>query len=1353
MMMLVELASKSAGTVRLKTGWKISNDKFKQKYRSSTSTTGRNISTNAVHDNTASNGSISQKIGNVNSKNLSTPAGQAEHYAKILKLGENGTQGLVSLAEGLSEGVDLGEAALAFNALYNQGKKGVAMIAAENASLLSPYQREMAYQAGVVDGILERSREKSSSEVLQNDAVDGKIDTTQLRRENSDGKERKVDNGGDGRRGSSKHAQEQVGEGSRGVQMADRNSSQSRVDTRAGGERVLGTDSEGIRVQVEILNRIADTAIVDEQGHPIAVYHATDANFDVFNKGDIGFHFGNTEQAAKRANDKKIDSPKYIRAYLNIKNPIVSTRDTMSWNTRATTLNLWSMGILTDSERAIIEKLDSNKADEYNSPAAIKLREILESKGYDGISYPNGFEGEGTSYIAFHDEQIVRVNDTLEAQSAKENAIGPERVVYSSGGAMAYDALFEDHLNTAQKKAVDVGKGIGIKVVVADTRSASGAEVDGFIGKDGTLYISKNNVSPVAFIFKHELAHFCERSGQKYQDFKNAVRKSAEFKNWLKQKGMTELEYNAQIRRERQEIGQGLDEPGATLEIIANFVGDVMFGDNNTLANDLIATLKPKERRSFKEFLRDFFDWIKSKFVGKNNVARTEIHKLEKMFGEAFRTAVNVQQRNGEQFAHNNTSKDDKRSNANFAEDKYYSRQIDKFETLKSGGYITVGKINEGSPLNKVGIPNGVVYFDVSKIVKEMKTRNDPVPPEVMKQIPAVLDSPVVITEYIDQYGMHSVNVYGNLYVASSPVVVGVMITQTQKGNIVSKIKTVHPNRDALKGITDNNILYLSENKKETKSWFQSLGKQTLPLGGKRFGFIRSISQSDEVVNHNNKKTFEEISDNGEEQFSYVSRSEATANARRAIEEFGVTGDFDMTGFVLEDGQMLKLSPYGLKGVNHSLIGKIYDDVKGSAAVNRFIQEGNVRIKASSPGIEIGAQIAPSVSQYNMISRFISRSLRSKGVFYLDITDASGNEVDSVFYDDRNSTEDVIYDIKDFYRNGRIRRNDTQFSYTSRKDSVDNYTEKQYNDFGWVRDNDVISAGYWKNFTENFAQAVAGKSIYPKTKNGEYMINVYDVYESDGISDVVVFASGTIESPNVTRIVKIDSNNSEEIDRARRNIYESARRGIQQEAGELFRFYNKADFVSIGYGKEKGSSGIGYNSRDGYRGRSSKTSKRIKELKINDDGSFVTVYSDGSVETTGPSDSNQYSYTSRQESVETIFERAKNGEISLDEAERQVQELLSKKGDDPIGIADLQPDDMNTTPRLNKRTKGKHGDGDSKFAESLHKSKIFNEDFKAEVKDDSFVKHYASITNKETLFCKKEIIFRDLSNALAFLPI
>ena len=54
--------------------------------------------------------------------------------------------------------------------------------------------------------------------------------------------------------------------------------------------------------------------------------------------------------------------------------------------------------------------------------------------------------------------------------------------------------------------------------------------------------------------------------------------------------------------------------------------------------------------------------------------------------------------------------------------------------------------------------------------------------------------------------------------------------------------------------MSDDKILYLSENKKETKAWFQSLGTQTLPLGGNKFGFIGSISQVDVLVNTSAKK-------------------------------------------------------------------------------------------------------------------------------------------------------------------------------------------------------------------------------------------------------------------------------------------------------------------------------------------------------------------------------------------------------------------------------------------------------------------------------------------------------------------
>lgn len=121
-------------------------------------------------------------------------------------------------------------------------------------------------------------------------------------------------------------------------------------------------------------------------------------------------------------------------------------------------------------------------------------------------------------------------------------------------------------------------------------------------------------------------------------------------------------------------------------------------------------------------------------------------------------------------------------------------------------------------------------------------------------------------------------------------------------------------------------------------------------------------------------------------------------------------------------------------------------------------------------------------------------------------------------------------------------------------------SEKDYKNFGWVRANDIISAGYWKNFTENFAQAVTKLQKYPKSKLGEFMIAVYDVNETSGIADVIVFAKGTIESPIITKILQIYEYDEKKLDKYRRNVYDLERRGIQPQVGELFELYRNTDF-------------------------------------------------------------------------------------------------------------------------------------------------------------------------------------------------
>lgn len=82
MVLLVEAASKSAGTLRLKTGWKVSLEKFTKKYGSNAPTAGSRSSIESVRDNIASNNIISQSARFDNKQILSSD-GDLKHVMDV----------------------------------------------------------------------------------------------------------------------------------------------------------------------------------------------------------------------------------------------------------------------------------------------------------------------------------------------------------------------------------------------------------------------------------------------------------------------------------------------------------------------------------------------------------------------------------------------------------------------------------------------------------------------------------------------------------------------------------------------------------------------------------------------------------------------------------------------------------------------------------------------------------------------------------------------------------------------------------------------------------------------------------------------------------------------------------------------------------------------------------------------------------------------------------------------------------------------------------------------------------------------------------------------------------------------
>ena len=180
-----------------------------------------------------------------------------------------------------------------------------------------------------------------------------------------------------------------------------------------------------------------------------------------------------------------------------------------------------------------------------------------------------------------------------------------------------------------------------------------------------------------------------------------------------------------------------------------------------------------------------------------------------------------------------------------FTEDKYYSRLMDKWSELPANSRVKVGKLQEGSALAQVGIPASGMYFDVGKIRKAMEVHDDHLTAGVMKGIPDLLNDPIVITEYTGPDGTikNTVNVYGNLFIGETPVVVGVVMHRDINGKaIISNIRTIHARSDFAKQITDRSVLYLNEDKKRTRSWFHVCGNLNVPLEGTKYGLIRSIT-------------------------------------------------------------------------------------------------------------------------------------------------------------------------------------------------------------------------------------------------------------------------------------------------------------------------------------------------------------------------------------------------------------------------------------------------------------------------------------------------------------------------------
>lgn len=164
--------------------------------------------------------------------------------------------------------------------------------------------------------------------------------------------------------------------------------------------------------------------------------------------------------------------------------------------------------------------------------------------------------------------------------------------------------------------------------------------------------------------------------------------------------------------------------------------------------------------------------------------------------------------------------------------------------------------------------------------------------------------------------------------------------------------------------------------------------------------------------------------------------SEAEYFRKQAVNEFGYTPYFYDAGYITSNGKMLNFSGekgrhFGSRGEDHRAIGVIYAETSGTDAMNRFMKDGNIRIMAESPGIDISTALEPTKEQYATIRKFINE-YAGKEYFNVDLSDESGRVIGSLEYENHINSTRILNDIKHYFQTGEIREqsNADKFRYS-----------------------------------------------------------------------------------------------------------------------------------------------------------------------------------------------------------------------------------------------------------------------------------------------------------------------------------
>ncbi len=166
-----------------------------------------------------------------------------------------------------------------------------------------------------------------------------------------------------------------------------------------------------------------------------------------------------------------------------------------------------------------------------------------------------------------------------------------------------------------------------------------------------------------------------------------------------------------------------------------------------------------------------------------------------------------------------------------------------------------------------------------------------------------------------------------------------------------------------------------------------------------------------------------------DKQLAYNAAAEKAGGAaeyhrQMAKEKFGTTETFEKAGYILPDGEMLNFAQNeAARDTDHREIMDVFgptDVTEGTDALNKFLAEGNIRVMAEQPGIDLSASVEPTAQQLEQIREMAKTLGAEKRQFTLDFSTKDGGIAATKDYSGRIDADKIVREIRAYYKTGEL---------------------------------------------------------------------------------------------------------------------------------------------------------------------------------------------------------------------------------------------------------------------------------------------------------------------------------------------